>query len=133
MKFHIGGRVDQIIYIGPSGKEDFPTAYTMAGGMTWSSTGEWRENLRKIEALLAEDRYSVEELAAAKRLLADVELQIKEQKATLESLKTAVSNKDGLAQIVAALGPVFRKERQYPRSFEVEMVKEALRGMGVDL
>ncbi len=133
MKFHIGIRADEIVIIGKSAKDDFPTSYTLRNGSSTLTTGNWRENVAKVEELLAEDRYSVEELAAAKRSLADVELQIKEQKATFESLKTAVANNDGLAQIVAALGPVFRKERQYPRSFEVEMVKEALRGMGVDL
>lgn len=136
MRFHIGIRVDEIVSIFPNKDEkadEWPTSYTLRSGSRCSTTGDWLANVAKVEALLNEDRYSVEELAAARRSLADVELQIKQQKATLASLKSATASTDGLAQIVAALGPVFRKERQYPRAFEVEMIKEALRGMGVDL
>ena len=53
--FHIGIRADEIVGIYPSGKDDkkdFPTCYSLRNGETRRTTGDWRENVAQVEAIL---------------------------------------------------------------------------------
>lgn len=56
--FHIGIRVSEIVSIAPTqGKDaiEYPTSYTLKSGLVTKTTGDWKENVRKVEAILNEE------------------------------------------------------------------------------
>ena len=50
--FHIGIRADEIVNISRSDDKEYPTSYALRNGNKHLSTGNWRENVAQVEAIL---------------------------------------------------------------------------------
>lgn len=53
--FHIGIRTDEIVAISPNvgtNKKEYPTTYELRNGKAWDVSGNWRENIAEVDAIL---------------------------------------------------------------------------------
>lgn len=67
--FHIGVRADEIVEIGPSNDSKFPTQYRLRNGAGVNSTGEWRDNVAKVESILNDQRETLDAFNQRKKWL----------------------------------------------------------------
>lgn len=125
-RFYIGMRVDEILAVYPSKDDAYPTTFRFRNGSTLDATGEWRQAVREIEAILAandeEAHSSQHRHDALVREVAEAERKLEELRSAAE-LVTADDENGKLALVLAGW---LHSGRAYLRSDEKEAVKRWL-------